>query len=256
VAVLVVGALVAIVIAVRAVSPARPVLSSQPASPSASTPASTSLPPPSTLTGFKFYAATVRVPNIVVRQLPDSSAPIRVVLADHNENGVTQTLLIKGEQPGPAGVSWYRVLLPIRPNGSTGWVRSSDVEVTGIDYQLVIHLAAFRLDIFDAGQLQRTMAIGEGTDQTPTPGGEYYIKELLRPPNPDTVYGDYVFGLSGFSNVLTSWPQGGVLGVHGTNDPTDSIGRKISHGCIRLSNQDIDRLANLLPLGTPVEVEP
>jgi hypothetical protein len=199
-----------------------------------------------------FYAATVRVPNIVVRQLPDSSAPIRV-LADLN---VAQTLLIKGEQQGPAGVSWYRVLLPIRPNGSTGWVRSSDVEVTGINYQLVIHLAAFQLDLFEGGQLQATIPIGVGTDQTPTPGGEYYIKELLKPPDPNTLYGDYVFGLNGFSNVLTSWPQGGVLGIHGTNDPNHSIGRKISHGCIRLSNRDIDRLASLLPLGTPVEVEP
>jgi L,D-transpeptidase catalytic domain len=203
-----------------------------------------------------FYAATVRVPNIVVRQLPDSSAPIAVVLADRNDNGVAQTLLIRGEQQGPAGVRWYRVLLPIRPNGSSGWVRSSDVEVTGINYRLIIHLAAFQLDLFEAGQLQATIPIGVGTDQTPTPGGEYYIKELLQPPDPNTVYGDYVFGLNGFSNVLTSWPQGGVLGIHGTNDPTRSIGRKISHGCIRLSNHDIDRLASLLPLGTPVEVEP
>lgn len=210
----------------------------------------------STQSGFDFYAATVRVPTVVVRALPDASAPARVVLGGHNENGVPQTFLVKGGQRGPDGGRWYRVLLPIRPNGSTGWVQSSDVEVTGIDYQIVIHLRAFRLDLFEGRQLRRSMPIGVGTDQTPTPGGEYYIKELLKPPDPNTVYGDYVFGLSGFSNVLTSWPQGGVLGIHGTNDPAHSIGHQVSHGCIRLTNQDIDQLAGLLPLGTPLEVEP
>jgi hypothetical protein len=225
------------------------------ASPRPSVQVPTSGPDRGSLTGFEHYAATVRVPRIIVRDLPDPSAPARVELGDHNENGVPQVFLVKGEQQAADGTTWYRVALPIRPNGTTGWVAASDVDVTGIDYRLIIHLSAFHMDLLEKNQLRQTIPIGIGTDQTPTPGGEYYIKELLKPPNPNTVYGDYVFGLSGFSNVLTSWPQGGVLGIHGTNDPAHSIGRKISHGCIRTSNGDIDFLANILPLGTPIEVE-
>ena len=67
-------------------------------------------------------------------------------------------------------------------------------------------------------------------------------------------YGSYAYGLSGFSNVLTSFGGGdGVIGIHGTNDPS-SIGQDVSHGCIRLQNADIERLVRFLPLGTPVDI--
>ena len=208
-----------------------------------------------TLVGYSGYAATVKPASIEVRDAPAPGAPVRVVLPDHNENGAPQTFFIKDEQRDASGEVWYRVLLPIRPNGTTGWVRAADVEVSGLPYRLVVYLAQFRLDVFQGPHLLRSIELGVGTDQTPTPGGEYYIKELLRPPDPNTVYGHYVFGLSGFSNVLVNWPDGGVLGIHGTNDPAHAIARKVSHGCLRMRNEDIEYLAGLLPLGTPVEVE-
>ena len=89
----------------------------------------------------------------------------------------------------------------------------------------------------------------------PTPGGIYYLKELLQPPSPNGPYGTYAYGLSGFSNVLESFNGGpGVIGIHGTNDPS-AIGTDVSSGCIRLNNAVIERLVNDigLPLGTPVE---
>jgi lipoprotein-anchoring transpeptidase ErfK/SrfK len=97
-----------------------------------------------------------------------------------------------------------------------------------------------------------------GRGQTPTPGGLYYIKELLRPPDPTTVYGPYAYGLSGFSNVLTSFAGGeGVVGIHGNNDPT-VLGQDVSAGCIRMGNPEITRLVEQigLPLGVPVEIRP
>jgi lipoprotein-anchoring transpeptidase ErfK/SrfK len=103
--------------------------------------------------------------------------------------------------------------------------------------------------------------IGVGTTDTPTPGGLYYTKELLQPidrqgrPIPDGPYGPYAYGLSGFSDVLYDFAGGdGVIGIHGTNDPS-SIGRDASHGCIRLSNEAITRLASTLPIGVPVEIK-
>ncbi|HLF41857.1 MAG TPA: L,D-transpeptidase, partial [Acidimicrobiia bacterium] len=95
---------------------------------------------------------------------------------------------------------------------------------------------------------------GIGTRDTPTPGGIFYIKELLQPPNPRGAYGPYAFGLSGFSNVLESFAGGdGVIGIHGTNDPT-TVGKDVSHGCIRLRNEDLLELVERVPLGTPVAI--
>jgi lipoprotein-anchoring transpeptidase ErfK/SrfK len=97
--------------------------------------------------------------------------------------------------------------------------------------------------------------IGVGTQDTPTPGGIYYIKELLQPPDPTTVYGPYAYGLSGFSDVLESFNGGeGVIGIHGNNDES-SLGNDVSAGCIRMDNEQITELVEKpLPLGTPVEI--
>jgi lipoprotein-anchoring transpeptidase ErfK/SrfK len=116
-------------------------------------------------------------------------------------------------------------------------------------YSLVVHLRSFHLDLLDDGRHVATYPIGVGAQNTPTPSGDYYIKELIQPPDPNTIYGHYVFGLNGFSNVLLDWPQGGVLGIHGTND-LSSIGHTVSHGCIRTTNAVIDKLASILPLRT------
>ncbi len=94
-----------------------------------------------------------------------------------------------------------------------------------------------------------------GKSTTPTPPGEYYLTELIRPSNPDGVYGPYAFGLSAFSETLKSFAGGpGQLGLHGTNEP-DKVGTDVSHGCIRLTNDVISKLARTLPLGTPVQIE-
>ncbi|MCU1487465.1 MAG: ErfK/YbiS/YcfS/YnhG family protein [Actinomycetia bacterium] len=198
------------------------------------------------------YAAVVDAEAQVFAEPASADAPF-LTLADRNENGAPQTLLVRAER-ALGGERWFQVLLPIRPNGSSGWVRSTQVHLVGLPYRLVVDQKAFRLEVFRGEELLRSIAIGVGTDQTPTPGGTYYIKELLRPPDQDTVYGHYVFGLSGFSNVLVDWPGGGVLGIHGTNDPDHALGHQVSHGCIRMRNDDIEYLATLLPLGTPVVI--
>jgi lipoprotein-anchoring transpeptidase ErfK/SrfK len=96
--------------------------------------------------------------------------------------------------------------------------------------------------------------IGVGRVVTPTPSGLYYITELLKQPEPDGPYGPYAFGLSVHSNILTEFEGAdGILGLHGTNDPA-AIGTDVSHGCIRMNNDAITRLAETLPAGTPVRI--
>lgn len=148
---------------------------------------------------------------------------------------------------------WIEVFLPVQPNGSTGFIKRSDVTLTNNPYRIEIDRDAFNLRVFkqDALWLETTVAIGTG--DTPTPVGDFYLLELLAPPNPDGDYGPFAFGLSGFSEVLESFggADTAIIGLHGTNDP-GSLGTNVSHGCIRLANDVITELAETLPLGTPV----
>jgi lipoprotein-anchoring transpeptidase ErfK/SrfK len=172
------------------------------------------------------------------------------LLDNPNENGAPLVFLVEEEQG-----DWLKVLLPIRPNGSTGFVRAADVTVAENPYSIDIKLSEHRLIVTKGDEVVADEPIGVGTASTPTPGGKYYLKELLQPPDPNGAYGPYAYGLSGFSNVLDEFNGGdGVIGIHGTNEP-ELIGTDVSHGCIRMSNEAITELAGLLPLGTPVHIE-
>jgi lipoprotein-anchoring transpeptidase ErfK/SrfK len=194
----------------------------------------------------------------LVAQAKPASVPIYAAAADGepvasldnpNENGAPLVFLVKERQN-----DWLNVYLPVRPNGSTGWVRAADVTVVSNRYRIDIALGQHRLVVRDGVEVVLDEPIGVGTSQTPTPGGVYYIKELLQPPNPNGPYGPYAYGLSGFSNVLDEFKGGdGVIGIHGTNEP-EAIGTDVSHGCIRIRNEAILQLVPILPLGTPVHI--
>jgi lipoprotein-anchoring transpeptidase ErfK/SrfK len=188
--------------------------------------------------------------QIEVFDEPDAAQPSNV-LDNPNENGAPLVFLVEGQDTSG---EWLPVNLPVRPNGSTGFVRASDVTLAQNDYGVKVELAAHRLTVTQRGEPILEAPIGVGTQETPTPGGVYYIKELLQPPDPNGAYGAYAYGLSGFSNVLEEFNGGdGVIGIHGTNDPA-SIGQDVSHGCIRVTNEVITEIAGYLPLGTPVEI--
>jgi lipoprotein-anchoring transpeptidase ErfK/SrfK len=171
-------------------------------------------------------------------------------LDNPNEHGAPLVFLVDEEDD-----EWLKVHLPIRPNGSTGYVRAADVDVVDNPYRIDIALTDHRLTVTKGDTVIADEPVGVGTESTPTPGGVYYIKELLQPPQPDGPYGPYAYGLSGFSNELDEFAGGdGVIGIHGTNEP-EAIGTDVSHGCIRMSNDAITELAAILPLGTPVHIE-
>lgn len=149
---------------------------------------------------------------------------------------------------------WHEVLLPVRPNGSLGWVRDADVSLTAHNYRIKVDLARFGLQVFERGVTIFDTVAGVARGNAPTPGGRYYLTELLRPLEPDTVYGSFAYGLSGFSDTFQTFNGGpGQLGIHGTNDP-ETLGTAVSAGCIRIHNDDVTRLVEFLPLGVPVEV--
>ncbi len=178
-----------------------------------------------------------------------TSSPVQSTLPNPIESGAPLTFLVKQSQAG-----WLRVLLPLRPNGSEGWIKQSQVKLASHRYKIKVELAAHRLTVTEGEKTILDTPVGVGTKDTPTPGGLYYTKELLQPPNQNGAYGHFTYGLSGFSNVITSFAGGqGVIGIHGTNDPS-TIGKDVSHGCLRISNEAIDMLAKRLPLGVPVEI--
>jgi len=168
--------------------------------------------------------------------------------------GMPTTFLATDEAFDTKGATWYEVLLPERPNGSRGWVRGSDVTAEMVPSSIRIYLAEHRLDFYLYGQKTASYSIGVGKNDTPTPLGLYYISTKMRPPRPDTVYGVLALGISGFTENLKNWPGEGQVGIHGTNDPA-GIGKDVSHGCIRLRNEDIVRVSNESPLGTPVLIQ-
>jgi lipoprotein-anchoring transpeptidase ErfK/SrfK len=194
------------------------------------------------------------IAEAVVGEVTVHAAPgedVTHILAHPTAVGAPLTFLVDEVADG-----WLRVLLPVRPNGSTGWVRAADVTLARTPFRLEVSLGAFELTVHEGGDVRLVAPIGLGTDETPTPHGRYFVTELLQPPDPDGPYGPYAFGLSGFSEVHRDFAGGeGVIGVHGTDDP-GSIGRRASNGCIRVHNEVVAELATFLPLGTPVEILP
>lgn len=193
--------------------------------------------------------ATATVDQVDVFAGPGGGADRTHHLAHPNQVGAPRTFLVEQVRD-----DWLQVLLPVRPNGSTGWIRAEDVILTQTGYSVEIDLADFELRVSEGDDMVVRTEIGYGAEDTPTPGGRYYLAELLQPPDPEGVYGPYAFGLSGFSDVHRDFAGGeGVIGIHGTNDPA-SIGSRVSNGCIRMSNDVITELATMLPLGTPVTI--
>lgn len=190
----------------------------------------------------------MRTKQVAVYRAPHARRAL-LVLRKRDANGTRRAFLVRSTRG-----KWIHVYLPTRPNGSLGWIRSRAVEMYDNRYRVVVHLRAHRLQLWSNRRLLTTYPIATGTPSTPTPRGLFYIVELLQPDNPGGSYGPYSFGLSAHSNVLQTFAGGdGRVGLHGTNEP-GLIGSSVSHGCIRLRNAAVRRLARILPLGTPVYV--
>jgi lipoprotein-anchoring transpeptidase ErfK/SrfK len=149
---------------------------------------------------------------------------------------------------------WLQVMLPIRPNGADGWIRSSDVTLSESEWRAQVELTNHKLVVWRGNDIVEEAPVAVGTSSAPTPTGDYYLTELLDTGNPNGAYGPYAFGLSSYSDVYTEFAGGpGQIGLHGTNDP-GALGSDVSHGCVRVNNDMITKLAFELPVGSPITV--
>ena len=187
--------------------------------------------------------------DVAVYASPDANAQPTQTLSAQTEYTLPRSFLVFDQYQ-----DWLHVYLPIRPNDATGWIKASDVNVTPLDYQVKVSLAARKLWLMKDGVVQFDAPAAIGTDENPTPTGIFYYTDPLDLHNqPGTGYGVFAIGLSGHSNTLSEFAGGdGQIAVHGTNDP-GTIGTPVSHGCVRVNNDVIMKLATL-PLGTPVVI--
>ena len=196
------------------------------------------------------YAPVARA--VVARAEPAPSARAIAPLDLRTPEDTTNIVLVVGEREAPGGL-WIRVRLPVLPNGQTGWVpRSALGGYRFVHTHLVVDRARLRATLYRDGRKVFAAPIGVGRPEAPTPGGQFYVRDRLNGFG-DPFYGPVAFGTSARSAVLTDWPGGGFVGIHGTNEP-DLIPGQVSHGCIRLRNPDILELSRLMPVGTPVTI--
>jgi len=149
---------------------------------------------------------------------------------------------------------WARVRLPVRPNGSEGWVKADDVMLYVVDSKVEIDLSERSLTYFEDGEEVLTTPVAVGTSRNPTPVGEFFVTDNVTLANPGSPWGPHAFGISARSDTITEYNGGdGIIGIHGTNRPA-SIGNAASLGCVRLPNEVITALHQMVPIGTPVEI--
>ena len=169
------------------------------------------------------------------------------------EDGFREVYLVLRQWTDPQGREWFGVRIPKRPNGQQGWVRAERLGTPRVVRTLlVINRRSLRATLFRKRRRAWSSPIGVGKSGTPTPAGRFWIRERIWTGDPGGLYGPVAFGTSAYS-VLSDWPGGGVVGIHGTNEPGLIPGRP-SHGCIRVPNPAIRRLAKLMPIGTPVRI--
>lgn len=189
-----------------------------------------------------------------VHQEPKAESP-KIEIEATTAVGAPTTFAILGDPAASEAATdgWIKILLPIRPNQGTGWVRASSVQLTQTPMRMFIDLNDRTLRVETSGTPVLSAKVAIGTSDNPTPVGASFVTELIENTKPKGAYGPYAFGLALHSETLTEFAGGpGQVGVHGTNEP-QLIGQSVSHGCVRLTNDDIKKLVDLqLPLGVPV----
>jgi lipoprotein-anchoring transpeptidase ErfK/SrfK len=169
------------------------------------------------------------------------------------EDGFPEVYVLLASEQDARGRTWIRIRLPQRPNNVTGWVRAGTLgPIHLVHTRLVVDRRALRVTLYDHGRRRLEARVGMGAPGTPTPAGSFWIREKFRVRG-NPLYGTRAMGTAAYSDVLTDWPGGGVIGMHGTSEPGLIPGRP-SHGCIRLKNPDIERLYALTPVGTPLRI--
>ncbi|MCU1352043.1 MAG: ErfK/YbiS/YcfS/YnhG family protein, partial [Acidimicrobiales bacterium] len=191
-------------------------------------------------------ATVAAVPLFAAPDLPLAGGP---TMTNPTWEGLPLVFLVLREQG-----DWLDVRVSSRPNGMTAWVRRSDVALRTVPNRVVIEVGARQVSVLHGDQELLRAPVAVGRDNTPTPLGSFFIDGVVPQPGATGAYGVLMLSIAGFSNVLRNFGGGvGQIAMHGTNHP-ELIGQNVSNGCVRMHNEDIIRVSQLAPLGTPVEI--
>jgi lipoprotein-anchoring transpeptidase ErfK/SrfK len=197
-------------------------------------------------------AGQLAVHSVAVRRAASPNAPVIKVMHDFRPDFRPQEMLAVRKQVGSDGKVWYRVSIPMRPNGTYGWIPATSVSLAPTTSQIVINVGARTIDIYRHGKRAWHGIVAVGAPGRETPLGRYYVAARFVPYH-DPFLGVFAVETSAYSK-LTEWPGGGVVGIHGTNEP-QLLGKAVSHGCVRVANTTAAALERLAPLGTPIWIK-
>jgi lipoprotein-anchoring transpeptidase ErfK/SrfK len=204
-------------------------------------------PRPTTPTSYLVADATG--PTVGLYEQPDRPLAAKPTLANPTGEGLPVVFLVLDDQ-GP----WLHVRVSSRPNNLTAYVKRSEVALRTVPNRVLVEVGARRVTVFHGDQIILQDVVAVGADRTPTPLGNFFVDGTVKVPYDTGPYGAYQVSVSGFSDVLQSFGGGvGQIAMHGTNRP-ELLGQPVSNGCIRMSNETITKMADLAPLGTPVDV--
>lgn len=197
-------------------------------------------------------AGTLTVNTVVVRHDADpQSAKVKTMHYFRKDYFVQEYLAI-GSTTGSDGQTWYQIEIPMRPNGTLGWVPAADLDLRPTHAEIVVDRGHRTIDVYKDGKLKLHSIVAVGAPGMETPTGNFYVA-LRFVPYHDPFLGVFALETSAYSK-LTEWPGGGVVGIHGTNEPW-LLGKAVSHGCVRVSNATAAKLKHLAPLGTPITIK-
>jgi lipoprotein-anchoring transpeptidase ErfK/SrfK len=150
--------------------------------------------------------------------------------------------------------SWLGVVSTIAGNGKVGWIPAKAASLSRTGWRLTVSLARRQLTVLDNGRVRRRYTIAIGSPAAPTPTGRFAVTDRLNTGDPGGPYGCCILALSAKApHAISDWAGGNRIAIHSTPE-TSSIGKPVSHGCMRLTLAEGRWLLNHIPLGTPTVV--
>jgi lipoprotein-anchoring transpeptidase ErfK/SrfK len=197
-------------------------------------------------------AGGLLVNSVPVRKTPDPHGGVILVMHMFRSDYRPQEMLAVKETTGSDGQAWYRVSIPMRPNGTYGWIPANTVKLSPTHNQIVVNLNSRTITLYRFGKAKWHGPVAIGAPGRETPVGHFFVAARFVPYH-DPFLGVFAVETSAYSK-LTEWPGGGVVGIHGTSEP-QLLGKAVSHGCVRVSNLTAAHLKSLAPLGTPIWIK-
>ncbi|HKC76801.1 MAG TPA: L,D-transpeptidase [Gaiellaceae bacterium] len=197
-------------------------------------------------------AGSLLVHSVGVRMTPNPHAKVIKVMHDFRSDFRPQVMFAVGEQTGTDGKPWYHISIPMRPNGTYGWVPAALVSLSPTKGRIVVSLGARTIDLYWGARHVWHAKVAIGAPGRETPTGSYFVAARFVPYH-DPFLGVFAVETSAYSK-LTEWPGGGVVGIHGTSLP-QLLGQAVSHGCVRVANVTAEKLKRYAPLGTPILIK-